>query len=440
MTEPPAARHLNVVVAGGAVDGHAIGRAVADAAAGRRCEVDRDLRDAGAGEVADRDVVGAAEGDEVDVLDAVEIHGDVADVAGELHPAVVGRDVDVLVDVGAVEHQRVDAGLAFDRVAAVARIPDEGVVAVPPSSAMSLPRPPVMMSLPSPPISVSLPSPPVMVSLPAPPSRVSWIRLARPLPAVKTSSPPLMLSTRFSVVPMSSENGAGLSAIEAHAAAVGGDREHFGAVAAVDLGGVDAVAAFDQVGAVARVPDHAVVAGLAEHLVVAGAAGQRVVAVAAEQQIVAALAEQGVVAGAAEQHDRCRSRRSACRCRRRRTVARRAARRCFRRARSCRCRPGRTPGSSLVLATVGCRPMMDTAPPLMRMLPAASRLATMVLSRLSPNTDSTPELGEKLALIAMVVVLSRVDESAQMRVLGSDDFVGVSCRLYMAGIFNGPSA
>ena len=33
-------------------------------------EVDGDLRDAGAGEVADRDVVGAAEGGEVDVLDA----------------------------------------------------------------------------------------------------------------------------------------------------------------------------------------------------------------------------------------------------------------------------------------------------------------------------------------------------------------------------------
>ena len=46
-----------------------------------------------------------------------------------LRPAAVGRDVDVLADVRAVEQQRVDAGLAFDRVAAVARIPDEGVVA-----------------------------------------------------------------------------------------------------------------------------------------------------------------------------------------------------------------------------------------------------------------------------------------------------------------------
>ena len=41
----------------------------------------------------------------------------------------VGRDVDLLVDVGAVEQQRVDARLAVDRVAAVAGVPDERVVA-----------------------------------------------------------------------------------------------------------------------------------------------------------------------------------------------------------------------------------------------------------------------------------------------------------------------
>ena len=52
-----------------------------------------------------------------------------ADVAGEAHARAVGRDVDLLVDVGAVELQRVVAGLAFDDVAAVAGVPDEGVVA-----------------------------------------------------------------------------------------------------------------------------------------------------------------------------------------------------------------------------------------------------------------------------------------------------------------------
>ena len=55
---------------------------------------------------------------------------DVADIAEQAHPRAIGRDVDVLVGVGAVEYQRVGAGLAFDGVAAVARVPDELVVAV----------------------------------------------------------------------------------------------------------------------------------------------------------------------------------------------------------------------------------------------------------------------------------------------------------------------
>ena len=42
----------------------------------------------------------------------------------------IGRDVDVLADIGAVEDQRIGAGLTFDDVAAVARVPDERVVAV----------------------------------------------------------------------------------------------------------------------------------------------------------------------------------------------------------------------------------------------------------------------------------------------------------------------
>ena len=67
---------------------------------------------------------------ELDLLDAVEVHGDVADVAEQARALAVGGDVDVFVDVGAVEHQRIGAGLALDHVAAVARIPDECVVAV----------------------------------------------------------------------------------------------------------------------------------------------------------------------------------------------------------------------------------------------------------------------------------------------------------------------
>ena len=51
------------------------------------------------------------------------------DVAGEADAPAVGRDVDVLVDVRAVEQHRVGAVLALDDVAAVARIPLERVVA-----------------------------------------------------------------------------------------------------------------------------------------------------------------------------------------------------------------------------------------------------------------------------------------------------------------------
>ena len=93
----------------------------------------------------------------------------------------------------------------------------------------------------------------------------------------------------------------GGDAVEPHAGAVGGGGELLGAVAAVDLDRVGAVAALVEVGVVAGVPDHPVVAALAEGLVVGVAAGDGVVLAAAEQQVGAALAEQRVVAGLAEQ-------------------------------------------------------------------------------------------------------------------------------------------
>ena len=99
--------------------------AVAAAAA----EVGRHVDDVGAREVVDGDGVRAAEGVQVDGLDVVEIHHDVADVASEAQPRAVGRGVEVLADVAAVEQHRVGAVLALDRVAAVAGIPLERVVA-----------------------------------------------------------------------------------------------------------------------------------------------------------------------------------------------------------------------------------------------------------------------------------------------------------------------
>ena len=58
-----------------------------------------------------------------DGLDAVEVHRDRGDVAGQPHARAVGRQLDLLADVGAVEVQRVGAALALDDVAAVARDP-----------------------------------------------------------------------------------------------------------------------------------------------------------------------------------------------------------------------------------------------------------------------------------------------------------------------------
>src|SRR5262249_20211143 len=80
------------VVAGGGVDDDRVRRSVATSAAQRSGEVDVDVLHAGSGQVVDRDGVGAAQRVEVDVLDAVEVHGDAGDIAREPHPAAVCRD------------------------------------------------------------------------------------------------------------------------------------------------------------------------------------------------------------------------------------------------------------------------------------------------------------------------------------------------------------
>ena len=107
----------------------AVRRAVADAA--EPGEVEVDLGHAGAAQVVDDDAVGAAERVEVDRLDLVQVHQHVRDVAEEERPPPVGRDVDGLGGVRAVEEHGVEAGLALEHVVVVARVPDEGVVARP---------------------------------------------------------------------------------------------------------------------------------------------------------------------------------------------------------------------------------------------------------------------------------------------------------------------
>ena len=91
-------------------------------------QVDRDLGHVGSGEVIDRDGVGATQHIELDVLDTVEVHRHVADIAGQAGAGAIRRNVDLLGDVGAVEQQRIGAVLAFDDVAAIARIPLERIV------------------------------------------------------------------------------------------------------------------------------------------------------------------------------------------------------------------------------------------------------------------------------------------------------------------------
>ena len=63
------------------------------------------------------------------MLDVVEVHRHVGDVAEEAHASAIRRDVDVLRHSGAVEVERVESCLALDGVIVVARVPDEGVVA-----------------------------------------------------------------------------------------------------------------------------------------------------------------------------------------------------------------------------------------------------------------------------------------------------------------------
>src|SRR5262249_15129047 len=82
----PRAEHVNDVVAVGALDDDGVGGAVAGRPAERPGLVDVDLDDVGPGEVVDGGLVGAAQGVEVDHLDVVNVHDDVAEVAGEPYP------------------------------------------------------------------------------------------------------------------------------------------------------------------------------------------------------------------------------------------------------------------------------------------------------------------------------------------------------------------
>ncbi len=125
--------NANRIIGSRAVDVDIVRLAITRPARGRS-ELDEDRGDACSGKIVDRDIIFASDRRDRDLLDAVEVHRDIADVAEEPDAAAVGRDVNVLVRVGSIELQCVNAILAFDDVAAVARIPGEPVVAGPQKS------------------------------------------------------------------------------------------------------------------------------------------------------------------------------------------------------------------------------------------------------------------------------------------------------------------
>src|SRR5262249_7409457 len=92
-----AARDLNDVGVVGAVEDNRVGRAVTGAGAGSAGEVEVNVGDSSTVQVVDGDRIGAATRSDVDLLDAVDIHGYVADVAGEKESSAIRRQIELLV-------------------------------------------------------------------------------------------------------------------------------------------------------------------------------------------------------------------------------------------------------------------------------------------------------------------------------------------------------
>ena len=120
-------RYAERVGATGGVDGDLVELTITAAARGG--EIDVDAGGFGAGQVNDAYVIRAAQRIVAHCLDVVEVHHDRADVAQEPGASADRIDGYVLAGIRAVEQQLVGIGLAFDGVAAVARIPLEDVVA-----------------------------------------------------------------------------------------------------------------------------------------------------------------------------------------------------------------------------------------------------------------------------------------------------------------------
>src|SRR5262249_56192516 len=108
---------VDVVVAVGAVGDDGGGLPVAGAGGGPEGQVDH--AHAGAGQVVDGDGVGPAQGEDVDPLQAVQVHRHPAEVTGEPRLRAVRPEGDALVLVVAAERQQVRTGLPVAGVAAI---------------------------------------------------------------------------------------------------------------------------------------------------------------------------------------------------------------------------------------------------------------------------------------------------------------------------------
>src|SRR5262249_44568023 len=180
-------RDRDHAVAVGGIDDDRVGRTIAAGAAGLCAEVDGDLAHAGSGQIVDRDGVGATSGVDLDVLDAVEVHSDVADVARHRPPRLrVGETSLFSCMWGHVK--RGFSGPACPSTVSLASPGFQMNVSSPaPSRATSLPVPPMTKSLPRLPVMVSLPAPPLIV-------RLIWPGLSVEALMVSLPVSPLMVS------------------------------------------------------------------------------------------------------------------------------------------------------------------------------------------------------------------------------------------------------
>ena len=264
------------------------------------------------------DVVGPAEGVEQGLLDVVQVHHHVGDVPEEPQPATVGRDVDPLARVGAVEEQVVHSRLTLHHVVVVARVPGEPVVAgAEQGHVIAVPAGDLVVAVAAqqhvgPVAAEDVVVAGTTVDGERDQSRQPVSRLHDVVPAVgveyEVLAGPDVDAERCRVDP-----------VEPNPDTVGRDREALRTVGSVDLDGVGSRPALVEVGVVAGNPGHPVVAGLSEHLVVGVTTGEDVVLGPTEQLVEAAPAQQRVVAGLAEDEVAAGPAGDACRCRSRRT-------------------------------------------------------------------------------------------------------------------------